>query len=115
MTANSWFVFILAGLATWRVTHLLAAEDGPAGIVVHVRKYLANSFFGTLMDCFGCMSLWVAAPLAFFVARQPLELVLVWLALSGGAMLVERIVPEPLIIERNSEPLEGDRSNDVLR
>ena len=114
-TETSWFAFALALLATWRVTHLLAAEDGPGDVIVHLRRYLGNSFFGTLMDCFGCMSLWVAAPLAFFVKRQPLELVVVWLALSGGAMLIERLNPEPIIIERTAEPSEGDQSDAMLR
>jgi hypothetical protein len=115
MTENSWFTFILAGLATWRVTHLIVREDGPADVIFHVRKYLANSFFGRLMDCFGCVSLWVAFPLAFFVTTQSLELVVVWLALSGAAMLFEGLRPEPVIIERNTETSEGDQSDGVLR
>jgi hypothetical protein len=115
MTETPWFPLILAMLATWRLAHLLAAEDGPGDIIVRVRAYLGSSFFGTLMDCFGCMSLWVALPLAFFVTTQPLELVVVWLALSGGAMLLERLKPEPMIIEKTSEPSEGDQPNAMLR
>lgn len=110
-----WFALILAVLATWRLSHLLADEDGPGNVIFKLRKYLVNSFFGKLMDCFGCVSLWVALPLAFFVTTKPTELVVAWLALSGGAMLLERIRPEPEIIQMTADPIEGDHCDDVLR
>jgi hypothetical protein len=106
MTVSSFLSFLLGTLATWRASHLVAAEDGPGDVILRLRARLGRSFFGQLMDCFGCLSLWVAAPLAFFVASQPFKLVVVWLALSGGAMLIERIKPEPIIIEK---PSQGDR------
>jgi Protein of unknown function (DUF1360) len=108
---SSWLDFLLALLATWRLSHLVTAEDGPGDALFHLRKYLADSFFGRLMDCFGCVSLWVAALFAFFVARG-FALFVVWLALSGGAMLIERLKPETVIIEKASE---GDDSNELLR
>jgi hypothetical protein len=106
--------FVLAVLATWRVTHLLASEDGPADIMVRFRALLGQSIVGKLMDCFNCLSLWVAALAAPFVSRRPLEWVLCWLALSGGACLLERIGHEPVVIQRLSQPAERDIS-DVLR
>jgi hypothetical protein len=83
--------FVLAVLATWRVTHLLAEEDGPADLVVRFRKLLGDSFVGRMMDCFYCLSVWIAAPAAVFVNRRPLEWFMNWLALSGGACLLERL------------------------
>jgi hypothetical protein len=85
--------FVLAVLATWRVTHLLAEEDGPADLVVKFRSLLGDSPAGHLMDCFKCLSMWVAIPAAFFVTRMPLEWVPVWLALSGAACLLQRLAP----------------------
>src|SRR5271169_5486324 len=106
--------FILAVLATWRVTHLLASEDGPADIIVRFRALLGQSIVSKLMDCFNCLSLWIAALAAFFVSRTPLEWIFCWLALSGGACLLERIGQEPVVIQPMSQSVEGD-SNDVLR
>jgi hypothetical protein len=106
--------FVLAVLATWRVTHLLASEDGPADLIVRLRAWLGNRSIGKLMDCFNCLSLWIAAPAAFFVSRRPLDWVFCWLALSGGACLLERLVKEPVVIQPVSQPAEGD-VNDVLR
>jgi hypothetical protein len=77
-------------LATWRITHLLTAEDGPGDVVVRLRASLGPSVLGRAMDCFYCLSVWVAAPLAPFVSTDPLEWAFTWLALSGGACLLER-------------------------
>jgi hypothetical protein len=110
-----WISFVLATLATWRVTHLLSSEDGPADVVARLRAYFADSAVGRAMDCFGCLSLWVAIPMAFFVSRQPLALILSWLALSGAAFLLERMHAEPLIVERNTNTGQGDTNNGMLR
>jgi len=114
-TATPWSPFILAVLATWRLTHLLASEDGPGDVVFHLRNYLASSFFGRLMDCFGCVSIWVAAPLALFVTTRPSEIFVVCLALSGGAMLLEGLRPEPVIVQQDGATPEGDQSDGMLR
>src|ERR671930_460785 len=82
--------FALASLATWRITHLLAEEDGPADVVVRLRVRLGSGQIGNLMDCFYCLSVWVAAPFGLVVARRPREAPLAWLALAGAACLLER-------------------------
>jgi len=106
--------FALAVLATWRVTHLLASEDGPADLVVRFRSRLGQGLTGKLMDCFQCLSLWMAAPAALYVSRKPLDWWFIWLALSGAACLLERLGNDGLVIERVVQPTEGD-VNDVLR
>lgn len=112
--ASFWTRFVLAVLATWRVTHLLASEDGPGDIIVRFRALLGQSIVGKLMDCFNCLSLWIAPLAALFVSRRPVEWVFCWLALSGGACLLERMGHEPVVIQPMSQPTEGD-INDVLR
>jgi hypothetical protein len=83
--------FCLAALATWRITHLLAAEDGPAGIVARARSRLGSGPAGEIADCFGCLSMWVSIPLVPFVTRRRAETPVCWLALSGAAFLIERL------------------------
>jgi hypothetical protein len=107
--------FVLAVLATWRVTHLLANEDGPGDLIFRFRCLLGQSLAGRLMDCFNCLSLWIAAPAALFVSRRPLlEWSLTWLALSGGACLLERMVKEPVATQPAPQLAEGVIDN-VLR
>lgn len=114
MDTGFWIRFVLAVLATWRVTHLLASEDGPADLIFRFRAWLGQSLAGSLMDCFNCLSLWIAAPAALFVSRSPVAWLFTWLALSGGACLLERIVPEPVVMQALPQPAEGDK-NHVLR
>ena len=83
--------FMLSVLCVWRITHLLQAEDGPADLLVGLRRLAGNGFAGKLLDCFYCLSLWVAAPLAYFVAETRMERLLWWPALSAGAILLERV------------------------
>lgn len=89
-------LFLAAVLATWRVTHLITAEDGPFNIVARLRSAAGAGFFGDLMDCFYCASLWVSAPMAFWVAHGWSTRVVAWLALSAGAILIERLIPPPV-------------------
>ena len=100
-----WFAFVLGVFATWRVAHLLAHEDGPWDAVLRLRVALGNGLWGRLLDCFHCVSLWVAAPVALAVARGPVEWLLAWLGLSGAACLLQRLGPTPTAI---IQPAEGD-------
>jgi hypothetical protein len=103
---------VLAVLATWRVTHLLSSEDGPGDLIYHLRAKLGSGFAGKLMDCFYCLSLWVAAPLALLVTLDFRGWVVTWLALSGAACLLERTTKERTVIQNFSA--EGN-SHAVLR
>lgn len=78
-------------LAAWRVTHLLNAEDGPWDLSVRLRRAAGAGFLGKLLDCFYCLSLWVAAPVAALLSSSWRDGVLLWLALSGGAVLLQRL------------------------
>jgi Protein of unknown function (DUF1360) len=105
--------FVLAVLVTWRLTHLLAEEDGPADLVVRFRKLLGNSFVGRMMDCFYCLSVWIAAPAALFVTRRPVEWFMNWLALSGGACLLERLTTQPAEPQTVRPPEEGSEQGGI--
>jgi hypothetical protein len=106
---------VLAVLATWRVTHLLASEDGPAAIIARLRERLGHGPLGKLMDCFKCLSLWIAAPMALLVAENLLDWLLCWLALSGAACLLQRLGPPPVVIEPIRDSTQGEDDDDMLR
>lgn len=83
--------FGVAALATWRMTHLLAKEDGPADAIARLRESLGTSELGAMMDCFQCSSLWVAMPFALYVAKKPADRLAAWLALSAAACLLQEM------------------------
>ena len=84
--------FVLCTLAVWRLTHLLACEDGPFDTVVRLRRRAGGGLFGSLMDCFYCLSIWISLPFAFLLAGDWITTAVTWLALSGGASLLFKIV-----------------------
>ncbi|HUM48010.1 MAG TPA: DUF1360 domain-containing protein [Chitinophagales bacterium] len=86
----NWLTFLLAALAVWRLTHLLGKEDGPFDLIFLMRKKAGAGFFGNLLDCFYCLSTWMAIPFGFYVGHDWIEKIIAWLALSGAACLLEQ-------------------------
>jgi len=110
-----WPQLVLGILATWRITHLLASEDGPWEIIARFRARLGSGLAGKLLDCFQCLSLWVALVTAFLIGRGLVNLILTWLALSGAACLLERLGQEPIVIQPIRQSLEGETNDGMLR
>lgn len=101
---SPWFRLVIAVLATWRVAHLIAHEDGPFDMIVRIRVAAGASFFGRLMDCPYCLSIWIATPFAFMLASTVGAWVAAWLAISGGACLIERLAERPAAAAPSATP-----------
>lgn len=87
----NWYLFIISILAVWRVTHLIQAEDGPFDLIFKLRKLAGKSITGSLMDCFLCLSIWVALLPAIYFGITWAERILLVPALSAGAIFLNRI------------------------
>lgn len=84
-----------AGLATWRVAHILVYEAGPFDAFIKLREALGikhDEFgnpigwpHGVVLACLWCTSVWVAA--AMLVLPKPIRQAF---ALSAVACIVER-------------------------
>jgi hypothetical protein len=109
----TWMRFVAAALATWRVSHLIAFEDGPWDAIARTRRWVGGGFFGRLMDCFYCVSLWVAAPLVLLFGVRWQDAIMLWLAISGAACLLDRIGHDPVTIKTLDE--RGNSEDAVLR
>ena len=107
----------LGTLTVWRITHFLQAEDGPWDVVIRMRQLVGEGFWGRLLDCFYCLSVWIAAPIAYLVGQSWPERALLWPSLSAAAILLERVtsaapkVPPAPFAEDPGE----DQDNDMLR
>ena len=102
-----YYWLILGILGVWRISHLLYAEDGPWDLLVRIRRRVGAGFWGSLLDCFYCSSLWIAVPFAFLLGETWRERLLLWPALSAGAILLERVTlrhgrtpPAPFVEEQ---------------
>ena len=104
-----WSLFAVGTLATWRVAHLVAREDGPADIVFRLRLAAGQGLLAQAMDCFHCVALWVAAPLALVLVNSAATWLVAWLALAGAASLAERLVAA------HERSMKGEPHHELLR
>jgi hypothetical protein len=80
----------VGALSVWRVTHLLAFEDGPARFLQRVRALFDRAGLGSVFGCFYCLSVWIALPFAAGLGSTVGERLLLWPGLSAAACLLER-------------------------
>lgn len=88
-----WFETVLAVLAVWRVAHLLARERGPWDLVSRLHATLAGRPLGELLACPHCVAVWLALLPAAWLAPGWPHGVLLWLAIAGGASVIELMLP----------------------
>ena len=98
-----YFRFLIAALATWRVSFLLAREEGPRKIFASLREKSKASFSGKLLECVKCTGMWVSIPLAFFVNGSWLELLVIWLALAGVTAVIDEFTRPPFEWQETKE------------
>jgi hypothetical protein len=91
-------------LATWRLTSLLVWEDGPFEALARLRRVLGvrydeanrpygGNWFARGLVCPACASVWFGLAWGVAYGLWPDARWLAWpLALSAGAIVVERIV-----------------------
>ena len=82
--------FALCALAIWRIAHLLARENGPWDLIARLRATLGSGVLGRLMDCFSSLSFVISLPLAIWMSSSFMGFLVLWLALSAVACLLER-------------------------
>ena len=83
--------YIVLVIVVWRLTHLIGAEDGPFDLIFKLRKLCGNSFFGKLMDCFYCLSIWIGILAAVYVSRNWETIIMLALYYSGASILLEKL------------------------
>lgn len=85
------FHFVIASLAVWRITHLISKEDGPFNVIFKIRKQIGQGFLGHLLDCFYCLSIWIAIPFGIWVGENTIEKIICCIAVSGTACIIEKL------------------------
>lgn len=116
--AHRLYLFGLAALGVWRITYMVSSEDGPWACFFRLRQAVDGRSGGNLLSCFYCLSVWVAMPFAIAIGAGLRERLLLWLALSAAAILLERLtarsVPAAQYFEHPAGD-EGDPDHVMLR
>lgn len=97
------FTFLIFALAVWRISSLLVNEDGPFDIFIKLRWKAGVRFdkesepYGTNVIskgllCVWCVSVWIAGVGAILISANFLEYIVLVLALSAAAIMVECLV-----------------------
>ncbi len=93
---------IILALATWRLSHMLCLENGPAQIFQRIRARAgvietnlgvrkATALPGEILLCLNCTSIWIAVALtALWLQIDISRVVIAILAVSGGACLAHK-------------------------
>jgi hypothetical protein len=86
------FVFLLALLGVYRLSHMIAMEEGPFDAFAELREKAGQrTWIGRGLHCPLCLSFWIA--LVFAVAiTNPTNIALVWLGLAGGCLVLHRLL-----------------------
>ena len=109
MTELAWKLieFLIVAMAIWRVSSIVAREDGPLdifpkfktrvldlseeeGLDLSLRKSL-NSFYRGL-NCMWCNSVWFSAVASIFISTSFKEWIVVTLSLSTIAIMIETFI-----------------------
>lgn len=69
---------------------MFTKEDGPFDIIYLLRKKAGQGFWGNLLDCFYCVSVWIALPFGIWQGETWWQMLLLWWAYSGAACLLEQ-------------------------
>ena len=87
-------------LATWRLSAFLVYDHGPFAVFEKLREaagvqYRGDdgwplSFWGQLLSCVWCVSVWMAM-LVWMIDKTPARWILKPLAISGGAILFDEV------------------------
>lgn len=106
---NLVLALIVSILATFRVSHLVVREDGPFSMFRRLRAGLRRRGWHGPLDCLYCTSVWVALPFAYYAYRNlsgggsMVDALPLWLAISGGACLLDRLGQSPIVMEPLNE------------
>lgn len=88
------FWFVLAALATYRLSRAVAREDGPFDLFAALRDKLGQgNWVGRGFHCVQCLSFWLALPLALVCGPADWrEALLLWGGVAGLATVLHLVV-----------------------
>lgn len=91
----TWLLLVLLTLAVYRVSHMLAYEDGPFDVFARMRGAVGQaSWIGRGLHCVLCLSFWLSL-VVFFLLYPVVGVVMgvvAWQAVAGGVLVLHKVL-----------------------
>ncbi len=87
---------ILSVLAVYRLSYLIAKEDGPFDMFSVMRgKISQENWIGRGLHCVLCVSFWLSFLPAFWLYwGRPINVIIGWLGIAGAVMVLYKVFDE---------------------
>lgn len=96
----TWFTFLVAILAAYRLAYALAREEGPFSVFASLRGHLdpnQTRWIGRGLNCAACVSFWTSLLVVLAILYLPAEIVtpfVFWFAVACGALVLNKVMSQ---------------------
>lgn len=99
MGNDLWLPVVLAAFATYRISRMVAVEEGPFELFLNLRGVIYTMFpkpwVANGVTCPVCVGWWIGLPIAIYVGYVThlsiIDTFLVWQAISGGSTFLYKL------------------------
>lgn len=94
----TWLTALVAVLASYRIAHAIAREEGPFSVFAIIRGRLdpnQATWLGRGISCAACVSVWTSLVMVLAILYLPIEImtpIAFWLAVAGGALILNKVM-----------------------
>lgn len=87
-----WLELALAIFAVYRLSHMIALEEGPMGLFAFIQEKTSkqSNWFERGMNCVLCLSWWIAAVPSLFLAKSGVQFILYWFGIAGAVLVLHK-------------------------
>ncbi len=86
-----YFTFLVAALATYRISFMIAQEDGPFDLFSKLRGMVGQrEWYGRGMHCTLCISFWISLLAACFISPSWIMVIPYGLGIAGAVLVAHR-------------------------
>lgn len=100
---NFWFGLVLSILAVYRISYLIAKEDGPFDMFMVIREKADPlnpplDWIGRGLRCILCVSFWLSLipAILLFQGMGFWDFMVGWFGIAGGVLVLYKVIDEQL-------------------
>lgn len=84
--------FTICVFAIYRVSYMIAQEEGPFGIFAFIQGKTAkqSNWFERGMNCLMCISFWLSLLASLYLSQSVVQFFLYWFSIAGGVLVLHK-------------------------